>query len=522
PLRLGDLVGNLTILDGRFAADQPITGIAYDSRRVRPGELFVAVRGRRADGHHHIAEAVERGAAAVIVEVGRGSPAPAYVRVPNSRIALAQLSAAWFGHPARRLRLVGITGTAGKTSVMIILTRLLQRIGWRVDICGSVRELADGSLVHAPYTTPQSWELHRRLRQLADQGTDWVILEATSHALDQHRLFGIRFTAGVFLNLMPEHLDYHGSFDAYVRVKARFLDHLEPQAPLVYSAADERVAAIARRHPGRRLAFAVEPTPADVVARGLRVTGAGSTFTLEFGDAQRRYPCHIGLLGRHQVENATAAAACAWALGVEPPAIASALAAAKPFYRRTQPLEIHRITVIDDTVGLPRSIHHCFEAVAPLMGEPVLIVHALRGSRGPRVNRDNAAALAAGVKRLREQGRTVELWLTAAVDVVDERDRVRDGEKQAAWLALQEAGVDAHYEPELREALRRVAARAHPGALVLLLGAQGMNRGAELLRGLLAETQLAPITGVHPPLMDMEAGAPSPPAIPGTSNVGFP
>ena len=486
-MRLGDLVRQLTIREGRFDPATPVRGITRDSRQVAPGWLFVAVRGRRTDGHRYIVEAVARGAAAVVLDRPQRVPGAAFIRVPDSRIALAQLAGAWFGQPASDLFLIGVSGTVGKTSTAVMLQRVLEQAGQAVELCGSLRRRPDGSFAHSRFTTPEPLELHGTLRRLADAGVRVAVLEATSHALAQHRLHGVRFQAGVFLNLLPEHLDYHGTFDEYVRVKRRFLGHLDPAAPLVYNLGDERVTALAAGAAGqRRVSFGVEVAGAEVMVHGAGLLATGSRFQLRFPRSSRSYTCHLALLGRQQISNAAAAAATAWALGSDPEQIVRGLEAVPPFYRRLQPVRMGDVTVVDDTAGLPASIAACFEAARPLIRGRVLVVYAIRGSRGAAVAEENARALAAEVRALRDRGCAVTLLITASDDAVDEEDRVSEAERLATLGVLEQGGVESRYLPDLQQAVDEAAARASSGSLILLLGAQGMNSGAALLSRALA------------------------------------
>lgn len=497
-VRLGTLARQVDVLDGRFDEQTPVRRITADSRLVGPGDLFVAVRGRHADGHRFLAEAAARGAVAAIVDDPAVRPPLPYLRVTDSRVALAVLAAVQYGHPARELRLVGITGTVGKTSTAVILAHILQAAGIRAGLSGSLQRRPDGTYSHARYTTPGPLELHRRLRQLADAGVQVAVVEATSHALDQKRLHGLRFEAGIFLNLLPEHLDYHGSFSAYGRVKGRFLHHLTPGAPLIFNRADPRVRELVTAPAGHRLiSFAAGQETADVTAEQVVLLPGGSRFLLRFppgaGSGTRAgYPCRLGLLGRHQVVNAAAAAALAWALGVEPERIASALATVPQFYRRLQVHHMDGVTVLDDTAGLPSSIAHAFESLEQLGSGPVVVVYAVRGSRGAEVAAANAAALARCLTRLAGAGVDARLIVTESCDMVAGENHVSDEERHATMEALARWGIPVAWEPALRAAVERAAAAAPPGARVLLLGAQGMNGGAGLLERALARRPVRP------------------------------
>ncbi|MFW6201052.1 MAG: Mur ligase family protein, partial [Gemmatimonadota bacterium] len=218
-------------------ADVCVRGVNTDARRVRHGDLYIAIAGVQADGHTFAAEAARRGAAAIVAERSIPFAGPPVIVVDSSRRALAAIAAAWFGRPADRLRLVGITGSLGKTSILMMLSSILDGADGRVGIVGSLGARLGERGERTRLTTPDAWDLHRILRWMADAGAERVIMEATSHALEQERLHGLAYELGVFTNLVPlEHGEYHGSFRGYVETKRGFLDRLEPHAPIVYGA----------------------------------------------------------------------------------------------------------------------------------------------------------------------------------------------------------------------------------------------------------------------------------------------
>lgn len=197
-----------------------VNGIAYDSRAVRPGELFVAVRGTRDDGHRYAPEAVSRGAVAVVGEEPVAVP-PGVVQVivPDSRLALSRLSAAFFGWPSRKLRVIGVTGTKGKTSTTYLIKAVLEAAGEKVGLIGTIRNLIGDEILPAHRTTPESADLQSLLRRMADRGVDSVVMEVSSHALSLHRVADVSFDVGVFTNIGRDHLDFHQSFQEYLEAK---------------------------------------------------------------------------------------------------------------------------------------------------------------------------------------------------------------------------------------------------------------------------------------------------------------
>jgi UDP-N-acetylmuramoyl-L-alanyl-D-glutamate--2,6-diaminopimelate ligase len=259
-MRLSDLLGalpeELAVLESASndrAADPTIRGIRYDSRQVAPGDLFVAVRGAYSDGHDFIERAVASGASALLVEEMpedsiRGE-VPAF-RVSDCRRALAPLGEQFFGQPADDLTLIGVTGTNGKTSTTYLVESILTQAGQRTGLIGTVEIRYAGEREVAVNTTPESLDLQRTLRAMCNAHVDAAVMEVSSHGLELGRVGGCRFRIAAFTNLSQDHLDFHGSMDAYLASKARlFRDHLAPGATAVNNIDDpaaEKVIDIAR------------------------------------------------------------------------------------------------------------------------------------------------------------------------------------------------------------------------------------------------------------------------------------
>ncbi len=225
-MKLEKLLRNVPVTTCTAARELEITGVCYDSRQVRPGDLFVAVPGFAADGHRFIPMALENGAAAVLCE-----KAPAegtYIRTPSTRTALAQVSANWFGDPASGMKLIGVTGTNGKTTVTTVLKEVLERtLGAKVGLIGTIHNEIGDQIIPTERTTPESFELQQLLRRMADAGCQYVIMEVSSHAIALDRVAGLHFAVGAFTNLTEDHLDFHKTMDDYAETKARLFERCD-------------------------------------------------------------------------------------------------------------------------------------------------------------------------------------------------------------------------------------------------------------------------------------------------------
>ena len=475
-MRLSELAAGYDIL----GPDTEISGLSEDSRSITPGMLFVAVHGTAADGHHYIDDAIRRGAAAVVVQHGDARGGTPCVRVDSSRVALADLSARFYRHPARELHVIGFTGTFGKTSTSGILRDLLAAAGGKVGVLGSLG--ARYGDFHDPgrgLTTPSPVELQRALRDLRSAGAETVIMEVTSHALLLGRVSGLTFPAGLLAAIMPgEHMDFHRSYEDYIAAKRLFLNHLSPDALLAYDADNHPARALAHdAKVARRAGFSLHGRLAELRLSNIRLDHTGARFSID----GRRY--RSPLLGRGHLKNVALALTYAFAAGVTPREAGRVLRGLEPLRRRMERFPVDGRTVLDDTAGHPDSLEATFEVAGMLLGAPgakghgMVVVYALRGSRGADVNRRNALALCG----LAAQYPVARLIATTAADVASLADRATDEEIDAAREAFAERSQAVHWHDALAAAVRDALAHTAAGDVIVLVGAQGMNEGRRLL-----------------------------------------
>jgi UDP-N-acetylmuramoyl-L-alanyl-D-glutamate--2,6-diaminopimelate ligase len=464
--------------------DPDITLVTEDSRKVRPGAMFVAVGGTSRDGHDFVRDALDRGAAAIVVERADAVPpgVPTCV-VPSGRQALAALAARFHGEPARALQLIGFTGTFGKTTTSDILRALLEADGRRPGVLGSLgarygsfSDPGDG------LTTPMPPELHGSLAALRRAGADIVIMEVTSHALRLGRVEGLTFRGGLLSAIVPgEHTDFHRSYEDYVAAKRRLLLHLAPESVLAFDGdnrAARRLAADA--NVAGRSGFTMGGSGSDLhCVDAVRLDAEGTSFTID-GE-----PVRSSLLGRPNVRNAALAASYALAVDVPFETIRRTLPTLRPLPRRMQRLTAAGRTILDDTSGHADSLTSVFDVVALLPREKLWIAWAIRGSRGADVNRRNALALADFAALHEAQG----LVVTSAEDLTAPKDAVTSDEVDAVREALRGKGRPHTLCPTLEEAMKEIARRSGPGDLVVVIGAQGMNEGVRLLQEMLLDEE---------------------------------
>ncbi len=512
-MRLSELVAGFRILPP--GADPEIHGITEDSRKVRPGMLFVAVPGTLLDGHAYIADAVSRGAAAIVAERTGAIPfGVPVVRVPSSRNALAVLAARFYAAGRSPLALIGFTGTFGKTSTSEILRTFLDASGASTGLIGSLGARYKGFCDPGPgLTTPGPVELHRALQHLERAGATTVVLEVTSHALALGRVDGLRFDGGLLAAVMPgEHTDFHRSYEEYVDAKRIFLSHLQPGAILAYDAdnlaarqivaargqpasaaptsspghrtyrpADHEPAAAQTGGGGPTLGFSIEGREADLKVYDLELDDKGARFTLggPLMGARTGLRVHSPLLGRGHVRNLALALTYALATGL-PASIAEAIITRlEPVRRRMERYAIDGRIIVDDTAAHPDSFRATFEVASLIPHDRLAVVYAIRGRRGPEINKLNAVALA----DLCFLHGADPLIVTSSADAAEAADLPIPLEIDATRQTLVTRGRRFAWHDSLAVALDDALARTGPGDLILLLGAQGMNDAKRLLTG---------------------------------------
>ena len=357
------------------------SGITDDSRLVRPGTLFVAVRGTERDGHDYLEMAQRAGAVAAIAEqASRVPPGMPVLVVGDGRRAAPLAAAAAYGWPARQLQLVGVTGTNGKTTTVNMLRHVLDArearsasIGTLGVLVGSAGESVEGG---GGLTTPGPVELQRLLRLLADAGVRRVAMEVSSHSLHQRRVEGVLFDAVVFTNLTRDHLDYHGTMEEYFRAKARLLEYLLPHGTVVYNLDEKAWAEL--RTDRRRVSFSERVMTAEVHSERVAFGPRGSEWTLAL--AGERLPVRLPLIGDFNVMNALGAAAAAYALGISTSRIAERLSSLPQVPGRLELLN-ESPAVLRDYAHTPDALERALTAVRPFTRGRLVVVFGCGGDR---------------------------------------------------------------------------------------------------------------------------------------------
>ena len=448
----------------------PITGIAADSRQVQPGNLFVAMTGGSADGHRYIPEAIQRGAAAVAGTQPLSGLRVPYIQVDDSRYALAYLAAAYHGNPARKMVVIGITGTDGKTTTANLLFKILKTAGLRTGMISTVNAVIGDLELDTGFhvTTPDATDVQRYLAMMAEAGTTHVILEATSHGLAQYRVEACDFDVGIVTNITHEHLDYHGSYEEYRAAKARLFTLLGKSAPKAYAVPrtgilnrdDDSYEYLSNLTTVDQLSYGLHPQ-ADVRATEVEFTGVGSAF--QVSGPFFHFPVETKLVGEYNISNCLAAAAAAvGVLKVEPGAAQAGIASLEGVPGRMEVIDLGQdFTAIVDFAHTPNALRNALAAARKMTGGRVISIFGSAGLRDQAKRRMMAEV----------SGEFADISILTAEDPRTESlDAIL--EEMAAGVESQGGveGVDYWRVPDRGEAIRLGVSMARPGDLVMACG----------------------------------------------------
>jgi len=461
-MRLEELVAAAG--DARLVGDPAveIADLAYDSRKAGPGTLFFCVVGEKRDGHEFAAGVVAAGAAALVVERELELDVPQVV-VPSARAAMAPLAARFQGDPTAELRVVGVTGTNGKTTTAFLLREILEAAGVRTGLLGTVKQVVGGVEEAVERTTPEAIDVQATFRRMLDAGDRACAMEVSSHALALHRAEAIRFEAALFTNLTQDHLDFHADMEDYFLAKRRLFETGPGTA--IANVDDEYGARLAGEF--ECATFSAEGREADYAARSVSFDAGGAEFTVVSSEGETRV--RTGLPGHFNVANALGAFAAARALGVEAETAATGLAGAGRVPGRFEPIdEGQGFAVLVDYAHTPDSLENVLRAARRLTDGRLISVFGAGGDR----DRDKRPKM----------GRAGAELSDLAV-ITSDNPRSEDPEAIVAEVAAgAEGGAELEIVVDRREAIALGLGRAGPGDTVVIAG-KGHEQGQEFEGG---------------------------------------
>ena len=376
-MKLKEIVKNLNILDANADMAMEIKGISYDSRKTQPGDLFVAIRGFESDGHRYIPKALEKGAAAVLCEVAPEDGTP-YVRIADCRLGLALSSREFFGNPAAEMTMIGITGTSGKTTSSYLLKHLLEsKLDAKVGLIGTNGNMIGDEFLHTEHTTPESYELHRLFRSMADAGCTHVVMEVSSHSLTLERVAGIAYDVGLYTNLSQDHLDFHGTMEEYAAAKKKLFS----QCRVGCVNLDDKWAAFMME--GAKCpvhTFSIDRNDADLTAKDVRLSASGVRFAAVNDSCLAL--TRLSIPGRFSVHNALGVMSVGLALGISLSDCADAMSTAKGVKGRLEIVPTDRdFSVIIDYSHKPDALENVLKTLRPVTKGRLMALFGCGGDR---------------------------------------------------------------------------------------------------------------------------------------------
>lgn len=453
---LRDILYKTTLQEVHGSTNIAITSLTFDSRKVTKDALFIAVKGTQSDGHAFIAKAIELGAIAVVCETlpTELNEKVTYVRVGNSSLDLGFMASNFYDHPSESLKLVGVTGTNGKTTTVTLLYQLFRALNIKAGMFTTVRNMINNEEIPSTHTTPDAIELNRMLRMMVDAGCKYAFMEVSSHSVVQHRIAGLNFAGGVFTNITHDHLDYHGTFDAYIKAKKGFFDQLPHGSFALVNKDDAHASVMVQNTKALKRSFSVR-SAADYHCRILENQFTGLHLNIDGIEMWSK------LIGSFNASNMLAVYATAVLLGQEKMNVLTTLSTLGAVEGRFQYLRSENgITAIVDYAHTPDALKNVLGTIRDIRtgNEAVITVVGCGGDRD-KGKRPVMAAIACD--------------LSDRVVLTSDNPRSEDPE---AILADMKAGVDGKNERNVlslvdrKEAIRTAIALAKPGDIILIAG----------------------------------------------------
>ena len=456
-MKLKDLVSGLKVLEVKGDMERDIQGVNIDSRQIGANHLFIAVKGTVADGHSYIGKAIELGAVAVVCE---DMPADinesvTYIKVENSEQIVGQIATQFYGNPTDKVKLVGVTGTNGKTTIATVLYNMFRHMGHKAGLLSTVCNYIDGEAVPTEHTTPDPITLNALLARMVEAGCEYVFMEVSSHSVVQNRIGGLKFVGGIFTNITRDHLDYHKTFENYIKAKKLFFDNLPADAFAITNVDDKNGLVMTQNTKATVKTYSVQ-SPADFKAKIIECHFEG--MYLEINNKE----VGVQFIGKFNVSNLLAVYGAAVMLGKDPQEVLVAMSAMKPVNGRFEALRSPSgYTAIVDYAHTPDALENVLNAIHGVMEGKSGQIITVCGCGG---NRDKGKRPLMAQEAVKQSDRVV---ITSDNPRFEEpADILKD--MQAGLTEEQLAGVLTI--EDRRQAIKTACMLAQPGDVILIAG----------------------------------------------------
>ncbi|WP_066295173.1 Mur ligase family protein [Bacillus sp. FJAT-29937] len=484
-MKLETLLQSLDVKKVLNDQDLTINGISYHSQKVSNGHLFVCVRGYKTDGHKYLKQAAENGAvAAVVEEFNEDVNIPQYL-VKDCRISLARLGAHFYDNPSKKLNMIGITATNGKTTTSYMTNAILENEGLKTGLIGTVTIKIDDTSIPSELTTPESLDLQYYLNEMVERDVTHVSMEVSSQALEMNRVEQVDYDIVTLNNVSREHIDSHGSFEKYFEVKSSLIRNASENSFAVLNLDCPYSASLVNATKAQVITFGVKSNEGHIHCKNMDLSTGRAKFTVEILKSFRvndteyipgEFDIELAVPGLHSVYNAMVAITVALLSNVSVSTIQKTLKTFGGVERRFEFIFEDDFKIIDDHFANAGNINVTLETLKFMDYQKLHLVYAIRGERGPTVNRENAETIAEWASKLGFN----EVIATKSMSHVTSKDKVTDEEQQVFEEVMKDADIKVQLYDELPDAIENALSKAEAGDLILLAGCQGMDHGAEI------------------------------------------
>ena len=456
-MKLSDILKKVVVEASIGDLNRDITGVNMDSRQVEAGDLFVAVKGTQTDGHAYIGKAIELGAKAILMSdelPAEPAEGVAYVRVADTEDAVGKVATQFYGDPTGKLKLVGVTGTNGKTTVATVLYNMFRSFGYKCGLCSTVCNFIDGRAIEASHTTPDPITLNRLLAQMAEEGCEYAFMECSSHAIHQKRIGGLRFAGGIFTNLTRDHLDYHKTFENYRDAKKAFFDILPRGAFAVTNADDKNGMVMVQNTQATVRTYSTRPA-ADFKGRILEESIEGMLLDIDGREVSVRF------VGRFNVSNLLAVYGAAQLLGQRAEDVLRVLSSLHPVNGRFEAIRSPKgFSAVVDYAHTPDALENVLTAINEIVKDTGQVI-TVCGAGG---NRDKGKRPLMAQEAAKRSDRVIitsdNPRFEEPQDIINDMLAGLDAEQMQKTISI----------CDRREAIRTAAMMAEPGDVILVAG----------------------------------------------------
>lgn len=493
-MKLKDILKDIEILDtrGQVNMDEEITNISYNSNTIKEDGLFIALKGQITDGHKYLKASKNHGAIAAIVEDFKEVYMP-QIKVKNARKLMAKIAENFYGNPSKDLKVIGITGTNGKTTTAFMVNEILKAANKKTGIIGTVYTKFNDFIVPSLLTTPESCDLQKYFKMMKDEGVEICTMEASSSAQEAYRTQNIDFDIVTFNNLSREHIDQHGSFENYFKAKSKLILEAKKDAYAILNMDNEKIASLKDKTEAKVLGFSMGKLDSDFGISNIDLATGFGKFTLninrdieELGLKKSSFDINLGTIGYSSIMNAVVAIIIALILKIPQEIIQKALFDFKGVERRFELIYNEKFKILDDHFANEKNIDSTMETISKMKYKNFHILYAVRGNRGVELNRENAERLSHWIKILKPK----TFYASLSRDTVSEKDRVRDEELEVYKKVLAKNNIESKCFENLEDGICEILKNICSDDVLLLAGCQGMDKGAKFVKDFMLENNL--------------------------------